>query len=68
MNQEFVLSKPTKINSLPFLERDFFRQEDRLARWGTIGIFICGIALFLALFVILLAIPAYLTCKSMALT
>ena len=44
-----------QINYLPFLERDFFRQEDRLARWGTIGIFICGIALFLALFVILLA-------------
>ena len=43
-------------NHLPFLERNFFREESRIARWGAIGLFASGAALFLALFVIMLAI------------
>jgi len=42
-------------NHLPFLERNFFREESRIARWGAIGLFASGAALFLALFVIMLA-------------
>ena len=42
-------------NHLPFLERNFFHEESRAARWGAIGLFASGVALFLALFVIMLA-------------
>ena len=43
-------------NHLPFLERNFFHEESRAARWGVVGLFASGAALFLALFVIMLAI------------
>lgn len=38
------------------LERNFFHQEARVARWGTVLIFAVGIAVFLGLFVAMVAL------------